>query len=250
MLRSSRLPSARPPFQPTLPARGATTVVATVLPSTLFQPTLPARGATGQNRHDCQRHRISTHAPRTGSDLTYQPETRWQIDFNPRSPHGERPISCGSEKISLTFQPTLPARGATHYDGSCKGGRLQISTHAPRTGSDRPACSQTARHTAFQPTLPARGATAARVDLFPPERFQPTLPARGATGGRLQKRSGKRISTHAPRTGSDDVLAQLLTYQPISTHAPRTGSDLLLQWRFRWRRISTHAPRTGSDSAK
>ena len=99
---------------------------------------------------------ISTHAPRTGSDLAIR-----------------------SWESRLTFQPTLPARGAT--DGlattisvqeyfnprSPHGERLQkaplptvenISTHAPRTGSDQ-----------IMPCL--------TIDCH--------------------------ISTHAPRTGSD-----------------------------------------------
>ena len=59
---------------------------------------------------------------------------------------------------------------------------IEISTHAPRTGSDHPTilhCMKT--HKAFQPTLPARGATI-YMRVFP---------------------SALEISTHAPRTGSD-----------------------------------------------
>ena len=56
---------------------------------------------------------ISTHAPRTGSDaldLVYCTAT---INFNPRSPHGER-LLAGLDDFALR----------------------RISTHAPRTGSD------------------------------------------------------------------------------------------------------------------
>ena len=81
-------------FQPTLPARGATTIP--ILPNEeakKFQPTLPARGATyvpGKKEHMIYKFQptlpargatilpnikattlsISTHAPRTGSDAT------------------------------------------------------------------------------------------------------------------------------------------------------------------------------------
>ena len=56
---------------------------------------------------------ISTHAPRTGSDWESRDILQVQGDFNPRSPHGERPY--GRIKIAAggVFQPTLPARGAT-----------------------------------------------------------------------------------------------------------------------------------------
>ena len=37
--------------------------------------------------------------------------------------------------------------------------QLIISTHAPRTGSDRQAVGYIRRQELFQPTLPARGAT-------------------------------------------------------------------------------------------
>ena len=107
--------------------------------------------------------RISIHAPRTGSDETFAGADRlsnqfqstlpargattsffptlatiW--NFNPRSPHGERPCIAPSPSTPSKFQSTLPARGATHRDAF------------------RPShvCS-------FQSTLPARGATQCRV---------------------------------------------------------------------------------------
>ena len=101
-------------FQSTLPARGATDGELTVQTCTrTFQSTLPARGATSRTRRRC-----------------------WKTqNFNPRSPHGERPTSVATVLPSTLFQSTLPARGAT-----------------------RPAdkrCNQLQ----FQSTLPARGAT-------------------------------------------------------------------------------------------
>ena len=79
---------------------------------------------------------ISTHAPRTGSDAEVNNPRPGYTHFNPRSPHGERPIcfSC-YRKRNKKFQPTLPARGATRMLWSMSSG------------------------TRFQPTLPARGAT-------------------------------------------------------------------------------------------
>ena len=56
--------------------------------------------------------RISIHAPRTGSDKGPRSDGGADDDFNPRSPHGERPWDNGSP--------------AAH----------PISIHAPRTGSD------------------------------------------------------------------------------------------------------------------
>ena len=147
----------------------------------VFQPTLPARGATFAICYLHQPQSISTHAPRTGSDVALN---CWNCCiicyFNPRSPHGERPqIKDVAKKLSL-FQPTLPARGATYFPLSTPhidyfnprsphGERLRqcypyrwktpISTHAPRTGSDSSRVDTLSLETQFQPTLPARGAT-------------------------------------------------------------------------------------------
>ena len=79
------------PFQPTLPARGATSEFTLATAGIKFQPTLPARGATRKGQ-------------RAAGDFP---------DFNPRSPHGERRIDPMITCTLGEFQPTLPARGAT-----------------------------------------------------------------------------------------------------------------------------------------
>ena len=109
----------------------------------------------------------------------------------------------------------------------CRAQVAEISTHAPRTGSDPRAAKGAGRPANFNPRSPH--------------------------GERRQAASSRpcaaHISTHAPRTGSD-VLASGAGANPgaISTHAPRTGSDLeeLLHMQGATC-ISTHAPRTGSD---
>ena len=79
----------RSPHGERLPARYA---IAKAL--ALFQSTLPARGATDlplPGVETCAE--ISIHAPRTGSDLCSAHPCPSAPDFNPRSPHGERPVS-------------------------------------------------------------------------------------------------------------------------------------------------------------
>ena len=56
---------------------------------------------------------ISIHAPRTGSDLQQNGLATVYADFNPRSPHGERPSGSVISSVGMQFQSTLPARGAT-----------------------------------------------------------------------------------------------------------------------------------------
>ena len=75
--------------------------------------------------------RISTHAPRTGSDLTVTAVGNAWIDFNPRSPHGERRSQDGSGRQNAN-----------------------ISTHAPRTGSDSTSSPIITIKTHFNPRSP------------------------------------------------------------------------------------------------
>ncbi len=154
-----RFPMQAVQFQPTLPARGATRMLNNQIARTfdfnprsphgerrahssaqqqgtgVFQPTLPARGATRVARKADVAVRISTHAPRTGSDDGRGGSRGGQGYFNPRSPHGERPHSFLLSASRRLFQPTLPARGATIHVTRWDMPIL-ISTHAPRTGSD------------------------------------------------------------------------------------------------------------------
>ena len=193
--------------------------------------------------------KISIHAPRTGSDRAASRSAFSSSNFNPRSPHGERPVvPAAGDCITFKFQSTLPARGATNR----RQGRhedLQISIHAPRTGSDL-LCSLCRRFVAISIHAPRTGSDAIfSAVAFSSSPFQSTLPARGATApfagcatsrGYFNPRSphGERhsrravaapqaaISIHAPRTGSDRAqLVRADGHLTISIHAPRTGSD-------------------------
>ena len=193
---------------------------------------------------------ISTHAPRTGSDSASDESAACRNHFNPRSPHGERQKSSKAQTMCWTFQPTLPARGATD--------ELFASS-----GEEK-----------FQPTLPARGATRSLPRHSGRTKFQPTLPARGATTPQAHPFRRKQISTHAPRTGSDDYSRSIATtlyqfqptlpargatstpmtacsgathFNPRSPHGERQGRPHGGVHRLH---ISTHAPRTGSDDTQ
>lgn len=73
-----------------------------------FQPTLPEQGAT----------------PVRLRKLTQQ------RDFNPRSPHGERPHAAAAEQSAQRFQSTFPARRATIWRS---GGRFRLRNFNPRS---------------------------------------------------------------------------------------------------------------------
>ena len=102
------------PFQPTLPARGATLFGSLRSPhSSGFQPTLPARGATLLGGEPVRTHHYFNPRSPHGERLTCDLNVGLAGNFNPRSPHGERRPSARSGGHGSRFQPTLPARGAT-----------------------------------------------------------------------------------------------------------------------------------------
>ena len=170
---------------------------------------------------------ISIHAPRTGSDAHGGKPASARRDFNPRSPHGERRTQVMTTSSSLTFQSTLPARGATMKQ------------------------ERASRICLFQSTLPARGATVSSNSIIKTKTFQSTLPARGATSEKWPFGCGVWISIHAPRTGSDarssTAVRKLKYFNPRSPHGERQISQLVV---LPVRYISIHAPRTGSDTSK
>ena len=88
---------------------------------------------------------ISTHAPHTGSDLPSGSGDSTRPNFNSRSPYGERLLQVTEALTRLTFQLTLPIRGAI-VNSYKDGVSLSISTHAPHTGSDTCSAVSDERH--------------------------------------------------------------------------------------------------------
>ena len=145
-------------FQSTLPLWGATAGHRGSIQIGLrFQSTLPLWGATSfQKRHN-QQVQISIHAPLVGSDQNPGRVDLYNINFNPRSPCGERPAynspsaprknfnprsPCGERLYKIPyrllfpeFQSTLPLWGATPQNLR-RFLLWQISIHAPLVGSD------------------------------------------------------------------------------------------------------------------
>ena len=146
-------------FQPTLPARGATMMARQVgRHSRNFNPRSPHGERHALSLSDAGIYYFNPRSPHGERPCPARcpPDSGWY--FNPRSPHGERQDMYGAVAPEGAFQPTLPARGATAAS-SLFSAASSISTHAPRTGSDRRMNSKAVELLLFQPTLPARGAT-------------------------------------------------------------------------------------------
>ena len=168
-------------FQSTLPVWGATLIGLSSVGNFLFQSTLPVWGATPLESVQPAGRPISIHAPRVGSDSSSMRSRKCELDFNPRSPCGERP---GQGRIPRPV--------------------LSISIHAPRVGSDVLDLSSSHTTSLFQSTLPVWGATWWGIYAAPQQpQFQSTLPVWGATASPRAHQCTLCISIHAPRVGSD-----------------------------------------------
>ena len=120
----------------------------------LFQSTHPSRGATYGPEGVRLLPQISIHAPLTGCDSTQIHMAKTLSDFNPRTPHGVRPISADPR----VYCPS-------------------ISIHAPLTGCDTVPHNADGTWSGFQSTHPSRGATPRGAKICPfPADFNPRTP--------------------------------------------------------------------------
>ena len=147
------------------------------------------------------------------------------LDFNPRSPCGER-----LQSFKLAF-------------AACR-----ISIHAPRVGSDLICLTVCPGLTVFQSTLPVWGATST---IPPPDRYCAISIHAPRVGSDysliLTSVQNKDFNPRSPcgeRPYSNNIRS---AQARISIHAPRVGSDRSFKLAFAACRISIHAPRVGSD---
>ena len=172
-------------------------------PYTQFQSTLSSRRATALVYWDEQYGWISIHALLTESDNPFSAGLWCWDDFNPRSPHGERPImppptssgQCISIHALLTESdvPSHRHRPIRHISIHAlltesdigMGGALvpcDISIHALLTESDGFGPTTEVRASSFQSTLSSRRATNSPHACHSPcQPFQSTLSSRRAT---------------------------------------------------------------------
>ena len=100
-------------FQSTLPSQGATFFTAEMIGATAISIHAPLTGSDESRTSAGQNRIISIHAPLTGSDVRYTVKRSESYNFNPRSPHRERPNLPVLKRVFLRFQSTLPSQGAT-----------------------------------------------------------------------------------------------------------------------------------------
>ena len=212
-------------FQSTLPVGGATVGSKYVIGRLSISIHAPRGGSDKKAGRRTFFFGISIHAPRGGSDKRHRHTSKESLDFNPRSPWGERP-----DASSLT------------------GAISVISIHAPRGGSDSQMTSSRNTRISFQSTLPVGGAT--DFLLLAAQTLGISIHApRGGSDNR-KREAGQRwvISIHAPRGGSDRGTAcgpwRISNFNPRSPWGERLQT---FAYCSRYILISIHAPRGGSD---
>ena len=86
-----------PNFNPRSPCGERLETLTPLMLDAIFQPTLPVRGATRGDGDGEDGGAISTHAPRAGSDTCLCLCQTKKLDFNPRSPCGERLMGASKQ---------------------------------------------------------------------------------------------------------------------------------------------------------
>ena len=191
---------------------------------------------------------ISIHAPRMGSDLGSRTMEVRTLDFNPRSPDGERrawpPRPCSRRPFQSTlpgwgattstpmmpldklFQSTLPGWGATPIVARDVA-HVQFQSTLPGWGATRHIATAERNIMLFQSTLPGWGATpSSQTTAVVFHVFQSTLPGWGAT--LVRPVSGLLTVDFNPRSPDGErrqTVGRLGLIHGISIHAPRMGSD-------------------------
>ena len=237
---------------------------------------------------------ISTHAPRTGSDFIRVGINSKKFSISTHAPRTGSDIEGSEyEYMKSKFQPTLPARGATlherntispdlHFnprsphgerpelDVECKR-QAQISTHAPRTGSDKLLHNASSFTQDFNPRSPhGERREVGGEDVTVHDNFNPRSPhgerrASARTRYRAsyfnprsphgERRAGRKSpatpswhfnprSPHGERPPTTTTPCAGRYFNPRSPHGERLEycqNDVIGLL------ISTHAPRTGSD---
>ena len=100
-------------FQSTLPVWGATLLFRFLHHSTAFQSTLPVWGATSATSCTSIYDQFQSTLPVWGATVLSHDFQTTGLNFNPRSPCGERRILSHNRIADKLFQSTLPVWGAT-----------------------------------------------------------------------------------------------------------------------------------------
>ena len=157
------------------PLTGSDTLGPGARPQTLISIHAPLTGSDASAGLFLYYEEISIHAPLTGSDITKPARQACLQHFNPRSPYGERLLDRLFHIFDILFQSTLPLRGAT-TEPLGDDLPVDISIHAPLTGSDQKVIGEIITNHHFNPRSPYGERPGQRHKFSNPENFNPRSP--------------------------------------------------------------------------
>ena len=227
----------REPFQSTLPARGATGCSPGQMPGLIFQSTLPARGATRQRRrNDGGKQGFQSTLPARGATRGQQSAGLLVHYFNPRSPHGERPLQCFRLGQGRHFNPRSP-HGERRFSRFLPRFAVIISIHAPRTGSDHPALRRASESLPISIHAPRTGSDdGSRRHFEKRGNFNPRSPhgeRRIAWNSKTARSYFNPRSPHGERRWNCSKRRYTSHFNPRSPHGER-------RWNCSKRRYTSH----------
>ena len=170
-------------------------------------------------------------------------------DFNPLSPHGERPLHVAGERYAGHISIHSPHTGRDQAALELLGVET-ISIHSPHTGRDPPQRGGNARpHSDFNPLSPHGERHMRTKTAKSREKFQSTLPTRGETlflpPGYVYGFHFNPLSPHGERPGRDGKLgAYAGRFQSTLPTRGETPSGSIPSYGDL---ISIHSPHTGRD---
>ena len=217
---------------------------------------------------------ISIHAPRTGSDSPCSKPSLCSKNFNPRSPHGERPAPVLA-KVATTvdFNPRSPhgerlnkereqhasetisihaPRTGSDAKAADVSRQILISIHAPRTGSDFPGVLRNVAPCDFNPRSPhGERRLRSRTFSLPMSNFNPRSPHGERRIGCLSNLVMGKISIHAPRTGSDErTTLQARRKGRFQSTLPARGATIYALYNRRYTLFQSTLPARGATCGK
>ena len=212
---------------------------------------------------------ISIHSPRMGRDNRERASPTRTADFNPLSPHGERPspayqagagmdfnpLSPHGERLLRSsllllhrlFQSTLPAWGETYgaiCDHTSKGNFNPLSPHGERQFCHMSSGQE--RHISIHSPRMGRDRSGTPPSIRR-SYFNPLSPHGERRCGRIAQKGRMPFQSTLPAWGETPSSVFPLCHTTISIHSPRMGRDNIKALAHAAAAISIHSPRMGRD---
>ena len=192
--------------------------------------------------------KISIHTPHAGSDCTSPRLPPLSRHFNPHSPCGERHLLGHVGTRDLSFQSTLPMRGATRWSRCARPRPSNFNPHSP-CGERRYRGRISMRWMWISIHTPHAGSDWIMAVLSAISSISIHTPHAGSDYARTPSRHTSTISIHTPHAGSDTGNRENRIHEPnFNPHSPCGERPAPLCFSFDTNGISIHTPHAGSDS--